>query len=79
MNEQNFYECPLCGAQGRILSIIPLIDTIRYDVVKCGCGSEWRVYYKFESPKAEITYMPSQEVGPARSTEVVAEENTQGE
>ena len=72
MNEQNFYVCPKCGAQGRILSIIPLIDTIRYDVVKCECSTEWRVYYKFENPKAEVTYIPPEinDIAPAETESI---------
>ena len=56
---ENVYLCPACKEkQGRILSIMPLFDDTRYDVVQCDCGAQWRVYYKFVSPRVELTYMP---------------------
>lgn len=74
MNEQqNVYACPLCGEQGRVGGIMPLIDNVRYDAVQCDCGAQWRVYYKFENPKTEVTYIPPQEEKEADSSTVEAE------
>lgn len=80
MNEQqSAYACPICGEQGRVSGIVPLIDKVRYDVVQCDCGAQWRVYYKFENPQTEITYVPPQEYKAAEPVEAAVEENTQGE
>lgn len=80
MNEQqNVYACPVCGEQGRVGGIMPLIDNVRYDAVQCDCGAQWRVYYKFENPKTEVTYIPPQECKEDEPVEAVAEENIQGE
>ena len=39
---ENVYLCPACKEkQGRILSIMPLFDDTRYDVVQCDCGAQW--------------------------------------
>lgn len=62
MNEQNdVYVCPRCGKKGMVNGIMPLLDNVRYDVVGCECGVQWRVYYKFENPKTEVVYVPADE------------------
>lgn len=59
--QQKVYTCPVCGKQGKIAGIVPLIDNVRYDVAQCDCGVQWRVYYKFENPKVEVSYVPETE------------------
>lgn len=59
--QQNVYVCPRCGRQGRIQTIMPLLDDVRYDAVQCECGVLWRVYYKFTNPKTEIMFVPQDE------------------
>jgi len=77
MNEQqNVYVCPVCGRQGKVCGIMPLIENIRYDSVQCECGVQWRVYYKFENPKAEVMYAPADKDVDEPKPE---EEQTQGE
>ena len=59
--ENKQYICPVCGKQGRIMTIVPHMDTTRYDLVVCECTAEWRVYYKFENAFVELMYAPKAE------------------
>lgn len=55
------YVCPNCGKNGGVAGIIPILNGVRYDAVSCACGCQWRVYYKFENPNVEVTYIPPKE------------------
>ena len=59
--ENNQYKCPVCGAQGKIMTIVPHMNDTRYDLVVCECGAEWRVYYEFKNPFVELMYAPKAE------------------
>ena len=75
MKEQknDFYTCPKCGSVASITSIMPILDDVRCDIVQCTCGTQWRVYYKFENPGVEVTYMPEDNDNTDAVDEVVAE------
>ena len=62
-NKNTPYTCPLCGGEGHIENIVPILEDVRADIVSCQeCDAAWRVYYKFQNPSIEIIRQSSESV-----------------
>ena len=60
-NEQKFWKCPACGANGTLTDVKSIFEDTRFDLFECACGCAWRHYYKIAQSKCEMVRPPKAE------------------